>query len=104
MSTEARNLALKNTLNEIRNVCPEVSHTFVFRENGEILAEDDNTSEVSVNNAQETFCVLAERATVVGGIESVTFRGSESKVDIIRFDDLFITTISSNSADEKTVS
>jgi len=104
MSTEARNLALKDTLNEIRNVCPDISHTFVFRENGEILAEDDDTSEVSVNNTQETFRALVERATVGGGIESVTFGGAESKVDVIRFNDLFITAISSNSADEKTVS
>src|SRR5208283_2909089 len=104
MSTEACNLALKNTLNEIRNVCPDISHTFVFRENGEILAGDENTNEVSVNNTVESFQLLAERATAMGGIESVTFRGSESKVNIIRFDDLYITTVSSNDADEKTIS
>ena len=40
MSTEACNLALKNTLNEIRNVCPDISHAMVFRENGEILVEE----------------------------------------------------------------
>jgi len=104
MSTEACTLALKNTLTEIRNVCPEISHVFVFRENGEILAEDENTSEVTVKNAQETLCALSERATAVGGIESVTFRGSESKVNLIQVDDLFVTTVFSNKADEKTVS
>jgi len=104
MSTEACTLALRNTLTEIRNVCPEISHVFVFRENGEILAEDENTSEVTVKNAQETLCALSERATVMGGIESVTFRGSESKVNLIRVDDLFVTTVFSNKADEKTVS
>jgi hypothetical protein len=103
MSNEACALALKNTLNETRNVCPEISHAFVFRENGEILAEDDNTNEAAVNDAQEPLRALAERATAVGGIESITFRGTESKVNIIQFDDLFITTVSSDGADEKTV-
>ena len=104
MSIEACNLAIKNTLNEIRNVCPDISHSFVFRENGEILAADENTTEVAVNNAQEIFRTLAERATVVGGIGSVTFGGTESKVNIIRIDDLYIATVYSNSADEKVVS
>jgi hypothetical protein len=104
MSTEACTIALKNTLNEIRNVCPDISHSFVFRENGEILAEDDNTSEVSVNSAQETFRALVERATAVGGIESATFRSKDYKVNIMRFDDLYVTTISSNGTDEKTIS
>ncbi len=104
MSTEACSLALRNTLNEIRNVCPEISHAFVFRENGEILAEDENTSEYTVKDAQEAFCALAEKAEAVGGIESVTFRAVESNVNLIQVDGLFVTTVSSNNADEKTVS
>lgn len=104
MSIEACNLAIKNTLNEIRNVCPDVSHSFVFRENGEILAKDENTTEIAVNNAQETFRAFAERTAAVGGIESVTFKGTESKVNIIRIDELYITTVYSNAADEKVVS
>jgi hypothetical protein len=104
MSTEAFNLALKSTLNEIRNVCPDISNILVFGENGEILAKDENTTQVTMNDTQETFRALAERATAVGGIESVTFRGTESKVNIIQVDDLYITTVSSNDADEKTVS
>ena len=104
MSTEACNLALKNTLNEIRNVCPEISNILIFKENGEVVAKDENTTEITMNLAQETFHALAERANAVGGIESVTFKGSESKVNIIQFDDLYVTTVASNDADEKTVS
>ena len=104
MSAEACTLALKNTLNEIRNVCPEIQHAFIFKENGEILAEDENTPEVLAYNAQEAFRVLSERAAVAGGVDSVTLRCTDAKVNIIRFDDLFVTTVYSNDADEKTVS
>ena len=104
MSNEACNLALKNTINEIRNVCPGISHTFIFRDNGEILAVDDNTSEDAVNNAQELIRALEERASAVGGIESLTFRGSKARIDNLKFDDLFVTSISSNESEEKTVS
>jgi len=104
MSAEACTLALKNTLNEIRNVCPDIQHAFIFKENGELLAEDENTTEDAGNNAQEAFRALTERAAVAGGVDSVTFRCADAKVHIIRFDDLFVTTVSSNDADEKTVS
>jgi hypothetical protein len=104
MSTEACNLALKNTISEIRNVCPDISNILVFRENGEVLAEDENTTEVAMKSAQENFHALAEKASAVGGIESVTFRGAESKVNLIQFNDLYITTVSSNGADDKTIS
>jgi hypothetical protein len=104
MSAEACTLALKNTLNEIRNVCPDIQHAFIFRENGEHLAEDENTTLAAANNAQEAFRALTERAAVAGGVDSVTLRCADGKVQIIRFDDLFVTTVSSNDADEKTLS
>ena len=104
MSAEACTLALKNTLNEIRNVCPDIHHAFIFRENGEILAEDESTSEVAANNAQEAFRSLTERASATGGVDSITVRCADSKVHIMRFDDLYVTTVYSNGADEKTVS
>ncbi len=104
MSNEACNLALKNTLNEIKNVCPDISNILIFRENGEIVAKDENTTEITMNLAQETFHALAEKANALGGIESVTFSGTESKINIIQFDDLYITTVAANDADEKTIS
>ncbi|HTY74644.1 MAG TPA: hypothetical protein VMD05_03665 [Candidatus Nanoarchaeia archaeon] len=103
MSAETCTIALKNTLNEIHNVCPEIQHSFIFRETGELLAEDDNTTEPAANEAQETFRTLTERATAAGGIESVTVKCADSKVNIARFDDLYVTTVFSNDADEKTV-
>lgn len=104
MSTEARTFALKNTLDEIKNVCPDISNALIFKENGEILVEDEDITENAVNCAQEIFHTLLEKSTVVGGIESITLGGTESKVNIIRFNDLYVTTVTSGSADAKTVS
>ncbi len=104
MSTEARKLALKNTLSEIKNVCSDVTNNLIFRENGEILVEDGNITKDTVKSAQETFHALNERATTVGGIESVTFKGTKSMVCVMRFEDLYVTTISSSGADEKAIS
>jgi hypothetical protein len=103
MSTEARAFALRNALNEIKNVCPDVSNTFIFRENGEIIAEDENTNQTTINDAQETFRDLIEKTKVIGEIESVTFKGENARANITRFRDFYVANVASNKVDEKTV-
>jgi hypothetical protein len=103
MSTEACTLALRNALTEIKNVCPDITSTFVFEENGKIVSEDQEISEVAINNTQEAFRALSEKAEGVGGIESVSFNGSNSKANITRFNNFYVTNVASNRADEKTV-
>ncbi len=103
MSTEVRAFALRNAMNEIKNVCPDVSNTFIFRENREIIAEDENTSKTAINDAQQTFQALIEKTKVIGEIESVTFKGENARANIIRFQDFYVANVASNKVDEKTV-
>ena len=103
MSTEACTLALRNALTEIKNVCPDITSTFVFEESGKIVTEDQEIPEVAINNAQEAFRALSEKADAIGGIDSVTFHGSDSKANITRFNNFYVTNVASNEADEKTV-
>ncbi len=103
MSTEACTLALRNALDEIKNVCPDITSTFVFEENGKIVIEDQVIPDLAISNAQEAFRALSERAAGIGGIQSVTFQGSDSKANITRFNNFYVTNVASNEADEKTV-
>ncbi len=103
MSTEAYTVALKNALTEIKNVCPEISHAFVFKENGENLAEDENKNELTISSAQEAFMALAKKGETLGGIESVTFKGSQGRVNFSKFNNFYVANVSSNDADQKTV-
>ena len=102
-STQASTLALRNTLNEIKNICPDISNTFIFRENGEILAQDQETTQLTISDVQEAFRALEERANVIGGIESATFQGTDSTVKITEFDNFYVTNVASNHADERTI-
>jgi hypothetical protein len=96
-------LALKNVLNEIKNVCPDVSHGFVFNEKHELVAKDQNTNEGAIRNTAIAFCAVAEMAETIGGVDSVTFQGTNGRVNITNFNDFYLTTVASNEADEKTV-
>jgi len=103
MSNDACTVALRNGLDEIRNVCPGISTIFVFRENGEMIVNDENTSQANSSEAQEAFRLLADKAKVLGGVESITVQGTQARINIARFDDFCATNVSSNEADEKTV-
>jgi predicted regulator of Ras-like GTPase activity (Roadblock/LC7/MglB family) len=103
MNKQVYAFALKNTLNEIKNICPDISHAFIFKKDGKIIAKDENTSKKNINNAVDAFDAITERADAIGGLESVTFHGANGRVNIACINDFYLTTIASKEADEKYV-
>jgi len=102
MNNEVYSFALKNTLTEIQNVCPDVSNSFIFKD-GKILAKDETTTEKTVNHTIDAFNAITERADTIGGLETVTIQGTNGRVHIACMNDYHLTTISSKEADEKYV-
>jgi predicted regulator of Ras-like GTPase activity (Roadblock/LC7/MglB family) len=104
MSNEVYAFALKNTLKEIKSVCPDVTNTFIFEENTKVLAKDDETPDKTIRKTIEAFNAITERADTVGGaIETVTIQSKEGKVTITSMNDFYLTTVASKEADEKYV-
>ena len=103
MSNEACAIALRNTLSEMKNVCPDITNTFIFRENGEVVAEDQDTTQATIAKARDALLPLSEKAEVIGGIETVTFKGKSAKATINHFQDLYVANVASTEADERTV-
>ena len=102
MNNEVYSFALKSTLDEIQNVCPDVSNSFIFKY-GKILAKDETTTEKNVNHTIDAFDAITERVDTIGGLETVTIHGSNGRVNIACMNDFYLTTISSKEADEKYV-
>ena len=103
MTNEVSIFALKSTLNEVKNVCPEISHSFIFGEDAQILAKDDDTDQTNAVQAADILNALVERADAVGGIESITFQTEKSRIHFACTNNLYTTTISSKESDEKFV-
>ena len=102
MSNEVYALALKSTLQEIQNACPDVTNTFIFKD-GEILAKTKNTDKATAIQTIIDFNAMTERADILGGLEAVTVQGTEGKVNIAAMNDFNLTIVSSKQADEKYV-
>ena len=101
-SEEVYSFALKNTLQEIQNICPDVSNTFIFKD-GKILAQDETTPEKTVNQTIDAFTAITEKADSLGDLDAVTIQGTNGQANIACMNDFYLTTISSKEADEKYV-
>jgi hypothetical protein len=103
MSTQASVFALKNTLSEVKNVCPEMSRAFILRENGDVVAEDQTTNPEALETTQDTFRALINRAGIIGGLDSATFRGERARASVVQLQGFYVANVASNGADEKTI-
>ena len=102
MSDEVLGFALKSTIQELQNVCPDITSNFIFKE-GNILAKDDNTNEETASQTVDAFSKIAEHASIIGGIDAFSIEGVKGKVNIASLKDFHLTTVSSKKADEKYV-
>ena len=99
MDNEVYTFALKNTLNEIQNACPDITNTFVFGEDGEIIAGDEKTSEKTMVHVVDAFEGIFEKADAIGGLECITIDGSNGRVNVSWLNDLYFVTVTSKKAD-----
>jgi hypothetical protein len=102
--TSNYSLALKTAIDEIRNVNPEVSDAFIFQNDGEIIAHDDNTNVQTIQQAIDFFNEITSRSDAVGGFENLTIRGSKGHINFaVCTEDFYLATVSSKMFDEKTL-
>ena len=102
MSNEVYAFALKSTLDEIQNACPDMTENFIFKD-GKLVAKDQNTKEEDATQTITAFDAITERVDTLGDVKTVTIRSAEGKVTIATTNDFYLTTVSSKEADEKYV-
>lgn len=103
MDNEVYTFAVKNTLNEIRNVCPGITGTFMFREDGQIIAGDNTTSEKTMVHVVNSLDAIFEKSDALGSVDCITLECSKGRLRISRTNDAYLVTASSEKADVKYV-
>jgi predicted regulator of Ras-like GTPase activity (Roadblock/LC7/MglB family) len=99
VDNDVYSFALKNALNEIQNICPDIKNSFMFKEDGEIVAGDENTPEKVVVRVIDSFNGILEKAESIGGVEGIILEGSKGRVNISYMNDLYLVTVTSKKAD-----
>jgi hypothetical protein len=103
MNDEVYSFALKNALNEIQNVCPDVKNCFLFNEDGEIIAGDEKTAENTIVRVVDSFDAIMEKAEAIGGIDNITLESANGQVSVSHMNDLYLVTVTSKNVDRNLV-
>jgi hypothetical protein len=99
MDNEFLAFALKNTLDEIQKICPEIKSAFALDENHEIIARGADTPENILVHAVELLEELLEKAETLGGIQDLSIQGTDGRVNVSQIDEIYLVTSTSKKAD-----
>ena len=91
--------ALRNTLTEVRNICPDIKCSFIFTKEGVIVAGDDQSGDVPVDKTVASFQGLMENAVTIGGLHTMMVNGSKGSVHISSVNDMYLVIAASKNAD-----
>lgn len=103
MNNEIYAFALKNTLNEIQKICPDVTNTFIFGEDGEIVAVDEKTPEKTTVRIIDAFDSIIEKTESIGGLEKITVEGTKGRMNISQINSFYFVTTTAKNTDLKYV-
>ncbi|PMB75147.1 MAG: hypothetical protein C0193_01840 [Candidatus Bathyarchaeota archaeon] len=99
MDSELYSFALKNTLNEILNVCPDITSAFMFKKDGEITVGDGKTSEKTIMRVADLFDDILGKADAIGGFKCAVVNGSMGRVNISSMGEFYLVTVTPAKAD-----
>jgi predicted regulator of Ras-like GTPase activity (Roadblock/LC7/MglB family) len=99
MDNEVYSFALKNTLDEVQKICPDIKSAFALTKDHELLARDETTPENAITRAITAFEEMLEKAQTIGGVEEMTIEGENGRLNVSRLDEVYLVTVTSKQAD-----
>jgi len=99
MDKDTYTAALKNTLTEVRNICPDISCSFIFTKEGMVVVGDEQSADVPVEKTVDSFQSLMEKAITIGGLHTMIVNGSKGNVHISSVNDMYLVIAASKNAD-----
>jgi len=100
---EVYTFALKNTLDEMENACPEMKNAFIFRGDGEIVTGDNHTPENTIVQAIDALDGLLEKSDALGGVTGITLEQSKGHLKVTSIDQMYLVTATTQEANMKYV-
>jgi hypothetical protein len=98
MENNTHAFALRDTLNEISNACPDVKNILLFKENGDVINTEESLKETGENIVNSLLEVLGE-AACLGGIQNINFSGANGIVNVSRMNEYYLVMVVRKEAD-----
>jgi predicted regulator of Ras-like GTPase activity (Roadblock/LC7/MglB family) len=101
MENDVYSFALRNTLNEITNACPDIKTIFLFKEDGDIISGEDKAQEEAAVHTVDALDDILEKAETLGDLQNMILEGTKGTVNVSRMNDFYLVTVIPEKADMK---
>jgi predicted regulator of Ras-like GTPase activity (Roadblock/LC7/MglB family) len=99
MNKDPYAVALENALTEIKNICPDITHSFIFTKDGAIVARVSETDEETTEKTISSFQSVAEKADTIGSLKAFYVNGNKGKIILSGVNDMYLALAASEDAD-----
>ncbi len=99
MDKDVYTVALNNTLNEIKSVCPNINYSFIFTKDGLVVAADEKAARKTMEKAMISFQNLEGKADAIGGLNNFLVNGKDGRIVISNVNDMYLTMVTTENAD-----
>jgi predicted regulator of Ras-like GTPase activity (Roadblock/LC7/MglB family)/translation initiation factor IF-1 len=100
MDRDPSAIALNNAITEINKAYPDIKNSFIFTKNGTVLTGDQETDQQTINNIQQSFENLKEKAKTIGNLENFTITTKNGKLTLSNIKDMHLLLATSKNADK----
>lgn len=90
MNEEIYNAALRNALIGIKDAMADLNWSFILMNDGTVITGDDSSVDPAIAKAASSFQTLAEKATVIGGLDNMLLNGEKCKVYVSSVNDMYL--------------
>jgi len=90
LNEDIYNVALRNALSGIKNALPDMNWAFILANDGTVITGDEGSVDPNMAKAASSFQSLAERASTIGGLDSMLINGEKSKVYVSCVNDMYL--------------
>lgn len=90
MNDEIYNVALRNALNGIKDALSDLNWSFILMNDGTVITSGEDSINPAMEKAARSFQSLAEKATVIGGMDNMLISGDKCKVYVSSVDDMYL--------------
>jgi predicted regulator of Ras-like GTPase activity (Roadblock/LC7/MglB family) len=99
MNNDPYAVALKKALTEIKNICPDVSRSFIFAKDKVIASADAEPDEETMEKTINYFQRVAEKADSIGNLKAFYVNGKKGKVILSGVNGMYLALAASENAD-----
>jgi predicted regulator of Ras-like GTPase activity (Roadblock/LC7/MglB family)/DNA-binding Xre family transcriptional regulator len=99
MNNDPYAVALKKALTEIKNICPDVSRSFIFAKDKVIVSADAEPDEETMEKTINYFQRVAEKADSIGNLKAFYVNGKKGKVILSGVNGMYLALAASENAD-----